>query len=116
MGVSRMKAVLVHRPGGPESLDYVDVPTPQPGPGEVQIRAEAFGVGQPDVLIRTGVYKWMPPLPANPGNDVAGRIAAIGPDVVGVALGTKVLLSARDLSTRGGCYAEYVCAPADAVH
>ena len=58
-----MKAVLVHRPGGPEALDYVDREIPQPGPHDVQIRAEAFGVGQPDVLIRRGVYKWMPPLP-----------------------------------------------------
>jgi NADPH2:quinone reductase len=112
----RMKAVLVYRPGGPDSLDYVDVPIPQPGRGEVQIRAEAFGVGQPDVIIRRGVYKWMPPLPANPGNDVAGRISAIGAGVTGVEIAKKVLLSARDLSMRGGCYAEYVVAPFDAVH
>ena len=111
-----MKAVLVHRPGGPEALDYVDVAVPEPGPGEVQIRAEAFGVGQPDALIRRGIYKWMPPLPANPGNDVAGRISALGNEVGDIAVGQKVLLSARDLSQRGGCYAEFVTAPADAVH
>jgi NADPH:quinone reductase len=111
-----MKAVLVRRPGGPEALEYVDLPTPVPGTGEVQISAEAFGVGQPDVLIRRGVYKWMPPLPVNPGNDVAGRITAVGPGVSGINIGQKVLLSARDLAQRGGCYAEYVLAPADAVH
>lgn len=111
-----MKAVLVHRPGGPEALDVVELPIPAPGPGEVQIRAEAFGVGQPDVLIRRGVYKWMPPLPVNPGNDVAGRISAVGAGVDGFAIGQKVLLSARDLAQRGGCYAEAVVAPADAVH
>jgi NADPH:quinone reductase len=115
-GTSIMKAVLVYRTGGPDSLDYVDMPTPEPGPHEVQIRAEAFGVGQPDVLIRSGVYKWMPPLPANPGNDVAGRISAIGADVTDLVVGQKVLLSARDLAQRGGCYAEFVVAPADAVH
>jgi NADPH:quinone reductase len=114
--MTQMKAVLVYRPGGPDSLEYVDVPIPQPGPGEVQIRAEAFGVGQPDVIIRRGVYKWMPPLPANPGNDVAGRISAIGAGVTGVEVGTKALLSARDLVVRGGCYAEYVVAPFEAVH
>jgi NADPH:quinone reductase len=111
-----MKAVLVRRPGGPEALDYVDLEIPQPGPHEVQIRAEAFGVGQPDVLIRSGVYKWMPPLPANPGNDVAGRISAVGDGVEGIAVEQKVLLSARDLAQRGGCYAEYIVAPAEAVH
>ena len=47
-----MKTVLVHRPGGPEALDYVDAPMPAPGEREVLIRAEAFGVGQPDELIR----------------------------------------------------------------
>jgi NADPH:quinone reductase len=106
----------VQRPGGPEALEYVDLAIPQPGPRDVQIRAEAFGVGQPDVLIRRGVYKWMPPLPANPGNDVAGRISAVGDKVDGIAVGQKVLLSARDLAQRGGCYAEYVVAPAEAVH
>jgi NADPH2:quinone reductase len=115
-GSEPMKAVQVQRPGGPEALDYVDLDIPQPGPHDVQIRAEAFGVGQPDVLIRRGVYKWMPPLPANPGNDVAGRIAAVGDRVEGMEVGQKVLLSARDLAQRGGCYAEYVVAPAEAVH
>ncbi|WP_439358175.1 zinc-dependent alcohol dehydrogenase family protein [Bradyrhizobium sp. DASA03007] len=111
-----MRAVLVRQPGGPDALELVEAPVPAPAAGQVQIRAEAFGVGQPDVLIRRGVYKWMPPLPANPGNDVAGRIAALGSGVEGLQVGQKVLLSARDLSQRGGCYAEYVVAPADAVH
>jgi NADPH:quinone reductase len=111
-----MKAVLVHRPGGPEALDYTEVPMPALGAQDVLIRAKAFGVGQPDKLIRSGVYKWMPPLPANPGNDVAGRIAALGSGVEGFTIGQKVLLSARDLSQRGGCYSDYVVAPADAVH
>ncbi len=61
-----MKAVLVHTPGGPDALDYVDAPMPVPGPHDVVIRAEAFGVGQPDALIRSGVYKWMPPCPPIP--------------------------------------------------
>ena len=50
-----MKAVLVHRPGGPEALQYQDVPTPALGENDVLIRAETFGVGQPDKLIRSGV-------------------------------------------------------------
>jgi NADPH2:quinone reductase len=111
-----MKAVLVHRPGGPEALEVVDLSIPQPGPDDVRIRATAFGVGQPDVLIRKGVYKWMPPLPANPGNDAAGFIDAIGANVSGIKVGQKVLLSARDLAQRGGCYAELIVAPAEAVH
>jgi NADPH2:quinone reductase len=111
-----MKAVLVHRPGGPEALQYQEVPSPLLGEHDVLIRAETFGVGQPDKLIRSGVYKWMPPLPANPGNDVAGRVEATGRGVSGIGVGQKVLLSARDLAQRGGCYAELVAAPADAIH
>jgi NADPH:quinone reductase len=111
-----MKAVLVHRPGGPEALQYLDVSQPVLGETDVLIRAETFGVGQPDKLIRSGVYKWMPPLPANPGNDVAGRIEALGSGVRDIKVGQKVLLSARDLSQRGGCYADMVAAPADAIH
>ena len=113
---AEMKAVLVRQVGGPDALEYVDLPRPNPGPRDVQIRAEAFGVGQPDVLIRRGVYKWMPPLPVNPGNDVAGYVSAVGAEVSGIAVGQKVLLSARDLAQRGGCYAEFLVAPADAVH
>ena len=108
-----MKAVLITAPGGPEVLEYVDVNPPHVGDDDVLIRTETFGVGQPDVLIRSGLYKWMPPLPANPGNDAAGRIAAVGRNVKNFAVGQKVLLTARDLPRRGGCYAELIAVPAD---
>lgn len=111
-----MKVVLLRTPGGPEVMEVCEAPVPEPRENEVLIKAEAFGVGQPDVLIRKGLYKWMPPLPANPGNDLAGRIASVGREVRGLGEGQKVLLSARDLAQRGGCYAEYVAVPADAVH
>jgi len=111
-----LRVVLLRAPGGPEVLEVCEAPVPEPRDNEVLIKAEAFGVGHPDVLIRKGVYTWMPPLPANPGNDLAGRVAALGRGVSGLAEGQKVLLSARDLTRRGGCYAEYVAVPADAVH
>ncbi|HMS80238.1 MAG TPA: zinc-binding dehydrogenase [Burkholderiaceae bacterium] len=111
-----MKAVLVSKPGGPDALDLVDLPVPAPGPGQVQITAKAFGVSTPDALIRSGVYAWMPPLPANPGNDLAGVVTAVGAGVASPAVGDKVLLSARDLPMRGGCYAEVVCVAADVPH
>jgi NADPH2:quinone reductase len=114
--VIALKVVLLRTTGGPEVLEVCEAPVPEPRDNEVLIAAEAFGVGQPDALIRKGIYKWMPPLPANPGNDLAGRIAGIGGGVSGFAVGQKVLLSARDLAQRGGCYAEYVAVPADAVH
>lgn len=111
-----MKAVVVRTPGGPQALELTELPLPEPGPGEVRVRARAIGVGRPDVLIRQGTYKWMPPLPAIPGNEVAGEVDALGPGVSGVALGDRVLLSARELPQRGGGYAEFACAPAAALY
>ncbi|MGM9491543.1 zinc-dependent alcohol dehydrogenase family protein [Ideonella sp. YS5] len=111
-----MKAIVVHTPGGPEALELVDLPRPEPGPGQARVKALAIGVGRPDALIRTGRYKWMPPLPAVPGNEVAGVVDALGPGAQGVSLGDRVLLSSRELPQRGGGYAEFVCAPADALY
>jgi NADPH:quinone reductase len=111
-----MKAVLLRRTGGPEVLDATDLPMPEPGPGEARIRAASIGVGRPDALIRSGRYKWMPPLPAILGNEMAGVVDAVGAGVTNLARGQHVLLSARELPTRGGCYAEYACAPAGALY
>lgn len=111
-----MKAVVVRTPGGPHALELTELPLPTPGPGEVRVRARAIGVGRPDVLMREGTYKWMPPLPAIPGNEVAGVVEALSPGVRGVDIGDRVLLSARELPQRGGGYAECACAPAEALY
>jgi NADPH2:quinone reductase len=111
-----MKAIVLHRTGGPEVLTLsTDWPTPEPGPGEVRVKAQAIGVGRPDVLVRSGRYKWMPPLPAIPGSELAGTVEALGDGVQGLSLGDPVLVSARELTQRGGAYAEYQCAPAGAL-
>ena len=109
-----MKAIQVQVPGGPESLLLVDLPDPLPGPGQVRVKAHAIGVGRPDVLIRQGTYKWMPPLPAIPGAELAGVVDAIGEGVTQWQLGDRVLVSARELTQRGGCYAEAIVVPQDA--
>lgn len=111
-----MKAVVVRTPGGPQALELADLPLPEPGLGEVRVRARAIGVGRPDVLMREGTYKWMPPLPAIPGNEVAGVVEALGPGVRALDIGDRVLLSARELPQRGGGYAECACAPAEALY
>ncbi|MDP3082387.1 MAG: zinc-dependent alcohol dehydrogenase family protein [Rubrivivax sp.] len=110
-----MQAVQVHVPGGPDALVLAQLPLPQPGPGEVRVQARAIGVGGPDVLIRNGSYKWMPPLPAIPGNEMAGVVDALGAGVTGLAVGQRVLVSSRELPQRGGCYAQALCVPADAL-
>ena len=109
-----MRVVQVHTPGGPEALRIVEVPMPEPGPGQVRVVAHAIGVGGPDRLIRKGTYKWMPPLPAVPGNELAGVIDALGQGVTQWALGQRVFISSRELAERGGCYAEAICVPEEA--
>ncbi len=111
-----MRAVMVRVPGGPQALERVRIPEPRPSPGEVRVRAQAIGVGKPDVMVRRGIYPWMPPLPAIPGNELAGVIDAVGPGVEIPRLGDRVLVSSRELAQRGGCYAEAICVPADAVY
>ncbi|MFG1432236.1 quinone oxidoreductase [Xanthobacter sp. V2C-8] len=72
--------VRVHRTGGPEVLTYEEITVPPPGPGEVQIRQTAIGLNFIDVYFRTGLYK-AAALPFVPGNEGAGVVAAVGPDV-----------------------------------
>ena len=111
-----MKTVIIRKTGGPEVLELIDAPDPVAGPGEVVVRSHAMGVGWPDILIRKGVYSWMPPLPASPGSELAGRIESLGQDVSGWAVGQGVLVSARNLATRGGCYTERISVPAASLY
>lgn len=111
-----MKSILFQRPGGPEVLQLVETPEPVAGPGQIVIRAKAIAVSKPDILIRKGLYSWSPPLPANPGNELAGIVESTGDGVTDVLPGQRVLLSARELPVRGGCYTEMIAVPATSVH
>lgn len=111
-----MKIVQFKTPGPPSVLEYVDVPTPEPKEGEVLVRAQAIGIGMPDVMIRRGVYNWMPPLPAAPGTEMSGIVEKLGPGVTRFKLGQRVVVSARDRPHRGGCYAEYNATPENSVY
>lgn len=110
-----MKVIQMQRAGGPEVLEVAERPLPQPAAGEVRVRAQAIGVSSADMLVRKGTYDWMPPLPAIPGNEMAGAVDALGPDVTGVRVGEPVLVSSRELAFRGSCYAQAICVPASAL-
>src|SRR5687767_4009546 len=110
-----MKAIQISRAGGADVLEHVDLPNPEPAPGEVLVRARAIGVNYFDILIRTGRYRWMPKLPFVPGNEMSGQIAAVGAGVTKLRAGQKVFVAGYDLGNRGGLYAEYAAAPEDAV-
>jgi NADPH2:quinone reductase len=97
-----MKAIQMTETGGPEVLQTVELPDPAPGDGEVLVRMEAVGIAKPDYLMRSGKYRWMPPLPAIPGNEMAGRIEALGPGVKDYSVGQPVLVWGYEQ----GCYTE----------
>jgi NADPH2:quinone reductase len=105
-----MTAIEITAPGGPDVLQPTTRPVPQPGPGEVLIRVVAAGVNRPDVLQRAGAYPPPPGASDLPGLEVAGEIAAIGPDVTGFSVGDQVCAL-----TPGGGYAEYCVTPAPQV-
>ena len=102
-----MKVVEIAAPGGPEQLRPAVRPVPQPGTGEVLIRVAAAGVNRPDVMQRLGLYPPPPGAPDLPGMEVAGSIAAIGPEVSGLHVGDSVTALLA-----GGGYAEYAIAAA----
>jgi NADPH2:quinone reductase len=109
-----MRLIQFDAPGPPNVMQCLDVPIPEPKAGEVLIRAHAIGVGMPDVLIRAGTYNFMPPLPATPGQELAGTIEKVGLGITLRKAGQRVYTSARERPHRGGHYAEYVAAPAEA--
>jgi len=111
-----MKAIRLSRPGGPEALEYADVPTPVPGAGQVLVKADSIGVCMPEVRVRKGVYAWMPPLPAIIGIEMSGTVVEAGAGVATLRAGDPVFVSARELPHRGGCYAEYIAVDAAAVY
>ncbi len=105
-----MRAVTAPEPGGPDALTVVDLPDPQPGPGEVVIEVVASAVNRADTLQRKGFYP--PPEGASDvlGLECSGRVAALGDGVDTFEVGQEVCA----LLASGG-YAEQVAVPAGQV-
>ena len=81
-----MQAIQILQHGGPEVLQFIDLPTPTPGPGQALIRIEAAGVNFIDTYLREGRYAAS--LPYTLGQEAAGIIIALGEDTA--ASGFKV--------------------------
>ncbi len=99
-----MKAIRVHQHGGLDVLKYEDLPVPQPEKGQARVKLEASGVNFIDVYHRDGRYK--PPLPVTLGQEGAGVVDAVGPDVTEVKVGDRVAYTSAQ-----GSYAEYAVVP-----
>ena len=102
-----MRAVIVTEPGGPEALTVVDLPDPEPGPGEVLVKVAATAVNRADTMQRQGFYPPPPGASDVLGLECSGTVAALGEGVTGWAVGDEVCA----LLTGGG-YAELVAVPA----
>jgi NADPH:quinone reductase len=100
------KAIRIHEHGGPEVMKFEDVEVGSPGPGQVRIRQTAIGVNFIDTYFRTGLYK-VPTMPFIPGNEGAGVVTEIGPDVTGFSVGDRVAYAGGL-----GSYAEERLSPA----
>lgn len=101
-----MKTIHVKHPGGPEAMELVDIPKPQPGPKQALIRIAAIGVNFIDVYFRKGLYKAESPIVL--GNEGAGTVEAVGPDVAEVKVGDRVAWAMHR-----GSYGEYGVVPAN---
>ncbi len=86
-----MRAIVMSGHGGPEVLELVERPDPEPGPGEVVVRVEAVAVNRLDIWVREDVgHAYAARLPVIPGYDVGGEVAAVGDGVTDVAVGQAV--------------------------
>src|ERR1041385_534442 len=102
---NRMKVVRVHQYGGLEALTHEDLPVPEPGEGEARVKIEAIGVNFIDIYHRIGRYQGS--LPLTLGQEAAGTVDAVGPNVTEVKPGDRVAYGSVQ-----GSYAEYAIAPA----
>jgi len=100
-----MKAVRIHTHGGPDVLRVEEVPAPEPGPGEARVHLAACGVNFVDIYQRLGQYRLT--LPVALGQEGAGTVDAVGPQVSEVRVGDHVAFA-----NVMGSYAEYAVAPA----
>lgn len=83
-----MLAIQATRTGGPEVLEAVDLPTPEPGPGQIRIRHEAIGLNFIDTYHRSGLYPMK--MPVVLGQEGAGVVDAVGPGVTRFKAGDRV--------------------------
>jgi len=100
------KAVRYHKQGGPEVLQYEDVPVGEPGEGQVRIRHTAIGVNFVDVYQRSGLYPMQ--LPGIAGNEAAGVVDDVGPKVKDLKKGDRIAYTGLP-----GSYCEMRVVPAD---
>jgi NADPH2:quinone reductase len=107
-----MKAIRVSEYGGPSVLKLEEIPTPQPGQGQVLVRNHAVGINPVDTYLRSNTDNRGPKLPYTPGSDAAGVIEAVGAGVTAVKPGDRVYVG----GSASGAYAEMSLCAEGQVH
>jgi NADPH2:quinone reductase len=102
-----MKAAFIHETGEPSVFQYGDLPTPEPGPGQVLVKIGAAAVNPIDTYIRSGAVALPIEFPYICGCDLAGTVEAVGEGVSRFATGDRVWGSNQSLFGRQGSFAEY---------
>ena len=107
-----MKAWIFGRYGGPEVLEWADLPDPVPGKGEIVVRVVAAALNPLDWKLRAGQYKAMTVgrLPRGVGYDYAGIVEAVGDGVARLRIGDAVVGIVNPVDSRNAAMAERVCA------
>lgn len=109
-----MRAVAVHAPGSPDTLEVIDRDVREPGPGEVRIDVRAAAVNPTDLALTAGLYGPIPS-PCTPGMDAAGTIESVGDGVDRLAIGDQVMAVVLPGRPEGGAQAERIVVPAASV-
>ncbi len=102
-----MHAWLCETPEGVEALNWRELPTPEPGPGQIRVAIAAASLNFPDLLIVQGKYQIKPPTPFVPGAEFAGCVEAVGEGVKHLKPGDWVAAFAGT-----GGFASHACIPA----
>lgn len=105
-----IRAIQAKQAGGPEALELVELPDPEPGPGELLVEVAAAGVNFIDTYRRSGVYPV--PFPHTLGSEGAGRVLAVGPDTQGFSTGDAVAWA----EAPGSYASQVVVRAANAIH
>lgn len=106
-----MKAAFVRERGPADTIEYGDLPTPQPRPGEMLVRVQAVAMNPVDTLVRSGAFPTQLPFPFVLGRDLAGVVAGVGERVTHFRLDQQVWTNSLGHDGRQGSFAEYACVP-----
>jgi NADPH:quinone reductase-like Zn-dependent oxidoreductase len=107
--------IRFHRAGGPEVLQFDDVPARKLEAGEIRLKVEAIGINRAEIMFREGQYIEQPDFPSSLGYEAAGIIEEVGPGVEGLKLGDRVATIPAFSMKQYGTYGDSVVLPSSAM-